>query len=374
MDLNLSTDQRLVQETARKFLESTTPLSRVRALAEHDLGFDRSTWARAGELGWFAALVPECDGGGSVSGQPMADAAIVAEEIGRALFPGPFLPTNVVAFAIGLAGSDEQRATYLPALIGGTSTATWAFAEANDGWDGKGDELSAAATASGFRLSGLKAFVQDAHAADVYLVTARTPGGLSQFLVPADTPGVHVTPLDALDLARRLSDVAFVDVDVPAEAVLGEVDGASGAVEHQRDIALVLICAETVGTLERCFEMTLEYVKVRQAFGRPIGSFQALKHRLTDMLLWLEGAKAVSRAAAEAVDRSVDRAELVSMAKAYISDRGPVMARECVQLHGGIAITWDFDLHLFLRRVDSNAALYGGVDHHRDRLATTLGV
>lgn len=374
VDLDLTDDQQMFRATTRKFLEEVSSTARVRELWASDEGFDRSAWAQAAELGWFAAFADEQDGGGSVSGRPVADASIVVEEAGRALFPGPVVATNVVVDAIAQSGSAEQRAEHLPALIGGESIATWAFAEPFDRWDGDGIELDATREGEGFRLAGVKTCVQDAASADLLLVSARSDAGLTQFLVPTAMSGVLISPLDSLDLGRRFADVRFDGAAVPASAVLGEVGGAAGAIERQRDIAVILTCAETVGAVDRCFEMTLEYAHMRKAFGRPIGSYQALKHRFADMLLWLEGSKAIAVAASGAADLDVDRAELVSIAKSYISDRGQVIVRDCLQIHGGIGYTWEYDLHLFLRRVDSNAALFGGAACHEDRLAELVGL
>jgi alkylation response protein AidB-like acyl-CoA dehydrogenase len=263
---------------------------------------------------------------------------------------------------------------YLPGLIGGDSIGAWAFAESTDSWDGAGIDLEAMPEGEGFRLTGLKSCVQDAASADLLVVSARAPAGLTQFLLPKGTPGVNVSPLDSLDLGRRFANVQFDAAVVPSHALLGDVGGAGAAIERQRDLATVLVCAETVGAVNRCYEMTLEYARMRKTFGRPIGSYQALKHRFADMLLWLEGAKAITVAAASAAELDVDRAEYASIAKAYVSDRGPAIVRDCLQIHGGIGYTWEYDLHLFLRRVDSNAALFGGAAHHEDRLAHLVGL
>jgi alkylation response protein AidB-like acyl-CoA dehydrogenase len=373
VDLDLTGDQQLVQRTARQFLQQESPLSHVRVLVEKGDDFDGDVWRQAGELGWFAMLVGEDDGGGSVSGAPVADAAIVVEEAGRAVFPGPLIPTNVVASAIATAGTAAQRDAHLPGLIDGSATATWAYVEPSGRWDPDAVQLSATRSDGGWTLSGSKAYVQSGQSADLFLVTARHDGRLVQLLVPRDAPGLTIAPLASLDLARQFADVQFADVRVPADALIGDLD-ASRDVVRQLDLATALVCVETVGAVDRCYEMTLEYAKSRRAFGRPIGSFQALKHRFADMLLWLEGMKAIVVAAADAVDRDVDRAEQVSIAKAYVSERGPMIVRDCLQIHGGIGYTWEHDLHFFLRRAESNAALYGDVAHHRDRVATIVGL
>ena len=374
MDLDLTDDQEMFHATTRRFLERVSPIARVRELWGSDLGYDRAAWEQAAELGWFAAFVPEQDGGGSVSGRPVADLSIVIEEVGRALFPGPVLSTNVVAYAIAEAGSAEQRAEHLPAIVAGQCTGAWAFAESNDRWDGDGIRLEATPVDDGFRLTGTKACVQDAATADLLLVSARSATGLTQLLVPQGTPGIEMKPLDSLDLGRRFADVAFDGAVVPSSAVLGEVGGASAMIERQRDIAAVLVCTETVGAVDRCYEMTLEYARVRKSFGRPIGSYQALKHRFADMLFWLETSKAITVAAVDAADHDAEPAAYASAAKSYVSDRGPAIVRDCLQIHGGIGYTWEYDLHLLLRRVDSNAALFGGRAPHEDRIAELVGL
>lgn len=374
MDLELNADQELFRDTTRKFLEAQIPIQRVRALIDDPIGMDRDLWRQGGELGWFSMLVAEQHGGGSISGDGVRDLAIIVEELGRALLPGPVAATNVVAAALVEHGSSALRERYLLDLVGGATMATWAFAEANDRWDSEGITLEAAPVQGGFQLTGVKSPVEWAAAADCLLVTARTGDGLTQFLVPAGTAGVSLAPLVSLDLTRRFAQVRFDGADVPAEAVVGAVDGAEEVVGCQLELALALQCAETVGALDRLFEITLQYVKDRKAFGRPIGSFQALKHRLADMLLWLETSKAAAVAAVEAVQFASDAAEVVSVAKSYIGDRGPAIVRDCLQLHGGIGYTWEHDLHLYLRRVESNAALYGGPDRHRDRLADLIGL
>ena len=217
--------------------------------------------------------------------------------------------------------------------------------------------------------------MQDAGAADTWLVTARTGEGLTQFLVPADTPGVTVRPLQSLDITRRFADLEFADTTVSASTVVGRIGDAAADVERQLQVALVLQNAETVGAVNCVYDFTLEYAKDRMAFGRPIGSYQALKHRFADMKVWLEACHATATAAARAVQRGDDDASrLVSVAKAYIGDRSPAIVQDCVQLHGGIGVTWEHDLHLYLRRVAQNAALFGSARDHRLRVATLLGV
>ncbi len=373
MDLDLSDGQSLFLETTRKFLTANWPIQAVRRLVDDPDGFDRTAWSQGAGLGWTAMLVPEDHGGGSVSEKGVADLAIVAEELGRFLFVGPVLPCNVVAFALARWGNDEQAKAYLPGLVSGTQLVVWALAEGNDRWGAEDVSMQALPSRRGFRMSGVKSPVQDAHVANHLLVSARTPGGVTQFLVPSDMPGISITQLGSLDLARRFSRVSFDRVDVPPSAVVGEIDGAADAIDWQFALALALQCAETVGATDRVFDMTLAYVKDRKSFGRPIGSYQALKHRLADMLLWLESAKAATHAAVDAVQFDIDAGYLASLAKSYVGDRCPAIVRDCLQMHGGIGYTWEHDLHFFLRRIESNAVVYGQPDYHRDRLASAVG-
>ncbi len=376
MDLQRSDDQELFRETTRKFLESTCPVPTVRDWAEKEpAGYPADWWRRGAELGWTSLLVAEEDGGGSVSDHGLLDLVLVAEEMGRLVSPGPLLPVNVVAAALTRSGSAEQRAAVLPALLAGEAVATWCLAEPGGAWSGEGLALAAAETAGGFVLDGVKGPVEAAAEADHLLVTARTGGGLTQFLVPAATPGVGVTALHAMDLVRRYGMVRFDSVEVPASAVVGEVGRAAADVEHQLQVALAVQCATMVGATDRMFEETLAYSFDRYSFGRPLASYQALKHRFADMKLWLEACHATAAGAARAVATGADwAAELVSVAKSYVGDRGPAILQDCVQLHGGIGVTWDHDLHLYLRRVVQDRSLYGTPEEHRERIAAIAGL
>jgi alkylation response protein AidB-like acyl-CoA dehydrogenase len=374
VELELQDDQGLFVETTRRFLEAESPLTHVRDLYEDPVGFDRDYWLRGAELGWATMLVPEELGGGSVSGAGLLDLVLVAEEMGRMVAPGPLLPVNVVADTLARSGRPDQQEA-VAALVSGDRIATWAFAEPSGRWDAGGVGLGATERDGAWVLSGTKSYVQDAAAADAWLVTARTGEGLTQFLVPPGTPGVTVRPLQSLDMTRRFGELEFADASVDASAVVGHIGNAAADVERQLQVALTVQNAETVGAVNRVYEFTLEYAKDRMAFGRPIGSYQALKHRFADMKVWLEACNATATASARAVQAGADDAsKLVSTAKAYIGDRAPAIVQDCVQLHGGIGVTWEHDLHLYLRRVAQNAALYGTARDHRLRVATLLGV
>ncbi len=375
MDLGLSEDQEFFRETTRKFLESELPLAAVRRLAEQPSGFDRDWWRRGADLGWTSRLVPEANGGGSLAGEGLLDLVIVAEEMGRLVSPGPLLVTNVVADALAARGTSEQRETLLPGIVSGEVVATWAFSEPGARWHPDDVQLEASPRGDGFVLQGIKSHVEAAGEADHFLVTARTGDGLTQLLVPAHTTGVTTTRMESLDLVRRFAELRFDDVALPASALLGEVGGAANDVERQLEVALAIQCAETVGVVDRVFEFTLEYMFDRFSFGRPLASYQALKHRMADMKMWLEASHATATAAARAVQaRSADAAKLASAAKSYIGDRATAIIQECVQMHGGMGVTWEHEIHLYLRRATVNRVEYGTPSEHRERVAVFMGL
>jgi len=358
MDLDLTDDQQLFHETTVRFIETELPITRVRELHEDPRGHEEKWLRSTAELGWFAMLVPEAAGGGSVSGHGVLDAAIVAESVGRFVQPGPFIPMNVVAATIAEHGSDEQRATLLPGVAGAEVLATWAPFDASGAWDG-----GAGVTVSGGRLSGTRGFVQDGQNAELILVVADD----GQYLVRTDDPGVSVEPLTSLDLSKRFAEVTLVDV--PGE----RIEGAD--LDRQLHIAVALSCAETVGALDAMFTMTVDYAKDRIAFGRPIGSFQAIKHVLADVGLFLEACKAMAVDAARAVDANgEDVATRASMAASFIGEQATEIAQQCLQVHGGIGYTWEHDLHLLMRRTRVNSALYGEPTWHRERLCAAQGL
>jgi alkylation response protein AidB-like acyl-CoA dehydrogenase len=281
---------------------------------------------------------------------------------------------NVVAAAVAEFGSEAQQSELLPGLLSGHGIATWAVAEPNGRWDPVGIATTAESKGGGITLNGTKSFVEAALQSDQFLVTARTGEGLSQVLVPAGTKGVTATPMESLDLVRRIGEVRFDNVELPASAVVGELGGAADAVERQLQIALALQCAETAGATERVFEFTMEWAFDRYSFGRPLASYQALKHRFADMKTWLEASQGTATAAAGAVQARADNAnEIVSVAKSYIGEHCTDIMQDCVQMHGGIGVTWEHDIHLYLRRATLNRGMYGTPNQHRERICTLLG-
>ncbi|NKQ51493.1 acyl-CoA/acyl-ACP dehydrogenase [Amycolatopsis sp. K13G38] len=364
MNLDLSPDQRLFQSTTREFLHDTTPISRIRELAETGTGFDREWWRQAAGLGWTSMLVPEHLGGGSISGAPMTDLAIVAGELGRACAPGALTTTSAVLTGLVRAGFTDA----VSAIVEGESLAAWAFCEPGRGLDRFG--ATATPDGAGFRLSGGVDRVESGDQADVFLVTARGPDGLVQLLVPADAPGVTVTPVWTLDLVRRTAHVDFADVAVEPASVVQRGTDAADAFEAQLLVAAALASAEMAGALERTMEFTVRWMFDRYTFGRPLASYQALKHRMADNKTWLEACHATANAAARLLDEDPSAAvEAVSAAKSYIGAKAPAVIQDCVQMHGGIGVTWEHDIHLFLRRVTLYRALYGTPEEHRRRIA-----
>lgn len=358
-------EQMLFASTAQAFLEKEAPLSKVREIQGNGGSFDARWWQRAAELGWASLLVPEELGGGSVSGDGVADLVLLAEQAGRSVAPGPLHPVSVVL--AGLAEAPEHHEATIEALVAGEAVASWAVYEPGKPFAPLTAAVTATATDGGYRIDGVKDRVEAGDAAGVLLVTATLDGSVRQFVVPADAAGVSVEAQNSLDMVKRYARVGFDGVQVGAEAIVGSAEQTAEIIERQRQVALVLQCAETVGILDAVLAMTTQWLFDRHSFGRPLASYQALKHRFADMKLWFEAARATTAGAARAVgERSPEARKLVSVAKAYVGERAPVMLQDCVQLHGGIGVTWEHDLHLYLRRAALNRAMFGSPeDHHR---------
>jgi len=376
MDVTLTEDQLMLQDATRRFLNDRFPVDVLRKLADRGESLDREAWQEGAALGWVALFVPEAHGGFAESAEGVIDAAIVAEELGRVVHSGPFFSSCVLADAIARAGSEAQQAAWLPGLAAGEQIGAWCVAGPgpNDGIS-PGSVRATRSDDGRYVLEGVAGYVDDAAAADLLLVTAAVDAGLSQFLLPAGAAGVSVQPLEALDLGRRVATVRFDRAVVGAEALLGEWGGAADHVERQLQVVLALLVAETVGVIDRVFEFTLEWVNQRYAFNRPIGSYQALKHRLADHAAQLEGAKAAAAYAARAVQAGAsDAAIAVSVAKSHCGRVATEIIRDCLQMHGGIGMTWEHDIHFYLRRAVSSEALWGSPRVHHERLCRLAGL
>jgi alkylation response protein AidB-like acyl-CoA dehydrogenase len=369
MLLALSSDQELFRETTAKLLEELVPVAELRRRRDDPSGFDRGYWRRGAELGWTSLLVGEDHGGGSLGDHGLVDLGLVAHEFGRHASPGPLAVTNVVAATLSEVGGPGHKAV-IADLVSGESVATWCLAEPQPTERFDSVTLEMRLDGDDVVLSGVKRPVESAADADHLLVTGRVGSGLTQVLVPAGTPGVSVTPLESIDITRRFSVVRFDDARVPAGAVVGGVGDAGYQVERQLQRALAIGNAESVGAMQAGFDMTLEWAFDRYSFGRPLASYQELKHRFADMKTWLEASHAVSDAATGAVAAgSPDAQELVSAAAAFIGEYGSELLQDCVQIHGGIGVTFEHDLHLYLRRHTLDRALDGTPSDHRRRLA-----
>jgi alkylation response protein AidB-like acyl-CoA dehydrogenase len=370
VDFGFGEDQELLRATTRRFLAERQSLAHGRGLIEEPNVFEADVWRRGAALGWTAMLIPSECGGGSVTEQPLVDLVALGEELGRTLNPGPFVPCNVVAGAVARFGTEAQAAASLPRLASGEATAAWCLSG-----DGSPEpdavEVRALAEGDGWRLDGVARYVQEAENASLLLVVARDPhGAVCSFLLPRPTAGLSARTLFGLDVTRRFAEVRFDDVTVPSASLL---PGGQDAVDYCISLATVLQSAESVGAADVLFEDTVDYLKKRVQFGRTIGSFQAIKHRLADLLLRLEAMRAAAHYAALALgDGLGDAAEAVATAGAYVDDSFALICGEALQLHGGIGFTWEHDVHLFTRRAKVNQVLYGDGAWHRERLVRLL--
>jgi alkylation response protein AidB-like acyl-CoA dehydrogenase len=374
MNLGISAEQRELRESVRRFLTERAPLTRVRELMEIPDGTDPDVWRQASaQLGLPGIAVPEEYGGAGFS---FAEQAIVLEELGAALFTGPYLAGAVLAATALLASDDtEAKKDLLPGIAAGETVATLAFTEDGGSWEPASIRLAATKTTeNGWRLDGHKSFVLDGHAADLILVVAATGTGgtLSLFAVAGTANGLTRRPLPTLDQTRKLARLAF---DRTPARLIGEPGAARAMLDHTLDVAAVALAAEQLGGAQRALDMAVAYAKVRQQFGRPIGSFQAIKHRCADLLLEVESLRsAVGYAAAAVAAGSAEVAVLAPLLKAYASEVYSHVAGENIQIHGGIGFTWEHDAHLYLKRAKASELFLGDASYHRERLATRIGL
>ena len=343
-------DQQVFASTTKRFLDAHYPISKVRELATEETAFDPQLWREAAALGWTALLVSEDAGGGSISDNGLADLLIVAAEFGHHAAPGPLLGTNAVAAALGRWGSSEQQHGPLAEIVAGDAVGAWAYAP----------EVTARVSGDAVVVDGDIANVESAGDATYLLVSADELGGRSHYLISLASPGVELTRLQSIDLTRHFYQVSLRGVEVSVDARVGERRAADEQDALLLDIVSVIALGEMVGAVARSFEMTLEWTLNRYSFGRPLGSYQAIKHRMADVRTQLEASEAVADRAAFAVGTGAPDARAWAHAgMAYVGRYGPEIIQECIQFHGGIGVTYDHDLHVFLRRVTLDANVFG---------------
>jgi alkylation response protein AidB-like acyl-CoA dehydrogenase len=364
-------EQEELRRTMRRFCEDRSPSTEVRRLMATTEGYSPQVWDQmATQLGLQALTIPEQYGGAGLS---YVELAIVLEEMGRALLCGPYFATvGMAANALLCSGDEEACATYLPSIATGETIATLALAEDSGRWDEDSIRLTAEASESGWVLNGHKSFVVDGSIANLILAAARSSAGVSLFAVEGDASGLKRAPLLTLDQTRKLARLEFERT--PARLI--GVDGQAGpGLSRTLDLAAIALAAEEVGGAQRCLDMSVEYSKIRYQFGRPIGSFQAIKHRCADMLLQVESARSAAQYAAFTAAEDSDATPVAaSLAKATCSDAYFYAAAENIQIHGGIGFTWDHDAHLYFKRAKSSQLFLGNTAYHRELLAQRIGV
>lgn len=365
MDFSFTSDQQLLKNAARGFLDEHCKSALVRSLIDDPRGESEAIWKEMAQLGWLGLSLPEAHGGSALG---MVETAILLEELGRAAYSGAFLPTVLAATAIAETGTTAQQNRWLPAIAAGNARATIAFLDADLDWDvAAATETRAERSGDGWTLSGTKSFVPWAHVADVLLVPARSPEGLSLFLLNPSARGISVKPQAMMDVTSRSATLMLDRVPVEPDAVLGPPGAASPLLASLIRRGAVGAAAEMLGASRRCLDMAVSYAKVREQFGQPIGSFQAIRHKCAEMLAEVENSHSAVYYAAWALDAKAEDHEIAaSIAKAYVSDASRKVCTEAIQIHGGIGFTWEYDLHLYFKHAKALEATYGDVDYHRE--------
>lgn len=373
MDFGFSEEQEMLRDAAKRFLADNCSTKYVRQMMADPTAHDAAFWQKMVEQGWPGLLIPEHYGG---TNGTFLDMTVIAEELGKALVPGPFFATALLGAPVFIEGaSDALKKEFLPKIAEGKFIPTVAIAEAAGRFDAGGIELKATKKGSGYMLIGEKFFVPDAHVADAIVVATRTNGsgenGITLLCVPANASGITVTQLKTVDMTRRMCHVKFEGVQ--ADTVIGTADNGWPVLRRVLDIATSGLATEMVGTAQKSLDIAVEYAKTRVQFGKPIGSFQAVKHKCVDMMVAVENARSLAYYAAWTVDERVpEAASAVPMAKAYASDMAKNVTSESIQVHGGIGFTWEHDCHLYHRRALAGEANLGNAPVHRETVARTL--
>ncbi len=377
MDFRFSEEQEELREMARAFLAEVSGSEPVRAAMASETGFDPEVWKRIGtELGWTSVLVPEEHGG---LGLTDVDLVALLEPMGETLLCAPFLSSVCLgARSVLVAGSEAQKSLWLPPLAVGTLTATLAHAESEGAWDVEAIRATWRRDGEEIVLSGTKRFVVDGHTADRIVVAARETGstgreGIALFVVEGDAPGLTRRRLPTMDQTRRLAEIGLQDLRVPAQARLER--GDADTLDRILQCATISLSAEQIGCAQRALDLSVAYAKERVQYGRPIGSFQAIKHKCADMMVKVESARSVVYyAACVAAEGGEDLPIAASMAKAAASDACSFATGCALQIFGGVGFTWEYDIQLYFKRARSSTSLLGDVEHHRERVARELGL
>jgi alkylation response protein AidB-like acyl-CoA dehydrogenase len=370
MDVKLSEDHMEMIRQARRFCDNEMPMTYVREMFEGERGFTDAVWNKMVEMGWTALFVPEQYGG---LGMGMLDLALVLQEMGRSVSPGPLFSTVLLgAGTVAAAGNDAQKQKYLPGVAEGRLRGSLALDEPDSGADPSCIAMEAKRAGDAYVLNGTKIGVPDAHAADFLVVAAQLDGGITLFVVDLPAAGVSVTPLPTMDATRKFCAVTFQDVRLAVENVLGEPGKGWAPLQRALDKAAVGLCAECVGGAERAMEIAAEYAKVRIQFDQPIGSFQAVKHRCAQMYVETESARSIMYWAAWAQDQDdpKEAALAASAAKVYCTDAYRNVAASAVQVLGGTGFSWEHDIHFYLKRAKANELSLGDTIYHRDRVVS----
>lgn len=370
MEFDLSDTQRMMQQSARTFLAGECSTAHVRRLMAAETAYDPELWNGMVEQGWTGIIIDEAQGG---LGLGLVELVAVAEEMGRACLPGPFLATVWGTAALKAAPASSQRDDLLSRIAAGQLRGTVAHLEDSVDWGAAATELSAVRHSGGFRLSGRKLLVLDAEVADVILVAARLEGALALFAIADRPAGLSIRATPGIDATRKLYELTFDSVTLPTASLLARGAEAEQAIRHGVQTAAVAVCAELVGGMQWILETATAYVQTREQFGKTIGSFQAVQHQLADVLLWLESGRSATYYAAWALtENDAAASAAVSIAKAYLSDAAREVGNRGVQVHGGIGFTWEHDLQLYYKRAKSSEILLGDANFHRQRLAELI--
>jgi alkylation response protein AidB-like acyl-CoA dehydrogenase len=380
MDFGFSEEQDMLRQVAQDFLAENCPTTFVRQMMEDNKGYSPDLWNKMAELGWLGLAFPEEYGG---QGYSFIDLTVILEEMGAALLPSPFLSSVILAgYTILVGGSEEQKKAYLPKIADGSLIATLALTEPSGRFDAEGiSEVKATPTDDGFDITGTKLFITDAHVSDLMVVAARTKDagdksfGVTLFLVDSNAAGIKTTLLKTMDQTRKQCEVMFDGVKVGRDRIIGQVDMGWPILSKVLHVGCAALCAEMVGGAQRVLDISVDYAKERVQFGRPIGSFQAIKHKCSEMMLQVESAKSAAYYAAWSIDEDVPDAPLaVSMAKAYCSDAYRYTAGEGIQVHGGIGFTWEHDMHLYFKRAKFSEFTFGDASYHRELVAQEINL